>query len=64
MKTLTNLHIKHFQQNVKTIFNDPLTNRNFIKTDHITCVWYYKHWMNCFHKLFKNIDVLFGKVQD
>jgi len=31
MKTLKDLHNKHFQQNVKIIFNNPLTNRDFVK---------------------------------
>jgi hypothetical protein len=30
MKTLKDLHNKHFQQNVKIIFNNPLTNRDFV----------------------------------
>jgi hypothetical protein len=31
MKTLKDFHTKHFQQNVKIIFNDSLTDKDLIK---------------------------------
>ncbi len=40
MKTLKDLHTKHFQQIVKIFFNDSLTNKDFIKNDLITCARY------------------------
>jgi hypothetical protein len=64
MKTLKDLHIKHFQQNVKITFNHPLINRDFVRNDPITCVQYYEHRRNCFYKLLKKIEMLFEKVQD
>jgi len=33
MKTFKKLHIKQFQHNVKTIFNNSLTNKDFVKSD-------------------------------
>jgi hypothetical protein len=33
MKTLKKLHIKQFQHNVKTIFNNLLTDKDFVKSD-------------------------------
>jgi hypothetical protein len=63
MKTLKYLHTKHFQQNVKTIFNNLLMDKYFVRNDLITCVQYYEHKMNCFCKLFLKIDIMFGKVQ-
>jgi hypothetical protein len=46
------------------IFNELLTNRDFVRNDPSICVQYYEHRMNCFHKLFKKIEILFGKVED
>jgi hypothetical protein len=36
MKKLKDFHIEHFQQNVKTIFNNPLINKDFVRNDPIT----------------------------
>jgi len=36
---------------MKRFFINPLTNKDFVKNDPITCVRYYEHRMNCFRKL-------------
>jgi hypothetical protein len=61
------LHTKHFQQNLKIIFNDLVINKDFFWNDHMTmmkCVRYYGHRMNFFCKLLKIFDIFFGKVED
>ncbi len=35
MKTLKDLHTRHFQQNVKIGFDNLLTNRDFVRNDPI-----------------------------
>jgi hypothetical protein len=62
MKTLKDLHTKHFQQNVKIFFNDSLADKDFVKNG--PKLHYVIHRMNCLHKLLKKTNILFGEVQD
>jgi hypothetical protein len=49
--TQKNWHIQHFDENILANNDNSLINRDFIKNNHITCVWYYGHRMNNFCKL-------------
>jgi hypothetical protein len=64
MMTLKNLHTQHFNENILANNDNSLINRDFIRNNHITCVWYYAHRMNNFCKLLKNTNVLFDNVKD
>ncbi len=61
--TLKNLHTQHFGENV-TNNNSSLNDGDLVKNDPITCVQYYEHRINSFHKLLKHTNVLFNKVKD
>jgi hypothetical protein len=61
---LKDFNIQHFNQNATTNFDCLLINKYIIITNHVTCVQYFKHNMNNFCRLLKNIDILFGQIVD
>jgi hypothetical protein len=61
-KALKDFNIQHFNQNATTNFDCLLIDKDLVINDPITCVRYFKHNMNNFCRLLKNIDILFGQI--
>ncbi len=64
LKTLKDLYDQCIGEILGLKKDDPLSIKELIKNDPITCACYYEHRMNSFHTLIQNIDLIIGKVKD